>query len=370
MTHRNDVVDGGDVTEDANQNPVSPVRGPRDREQPLSKGSDLKRQVAPCFPQCSPPLTRSTWDRKPRPVSLLHVQISPVTSRNQRRPRSPPSPTLQRLPKAPRPPRDCYRARAVPGEEEEEEDGEQSSESGSWGSSWEEVEEEEEVVASPETSKEAEAGVQEPYHPDKGRVRLDECRVRLDECPVRLDEGRVRLDEVRVRMDECPLRLGEGPVIVQEGQVYLSDQHIDPTYLTPEIVREADAGTHERHHLDKGRVRMDEGRVRLDERPVRLGEGPVIVQEGRVYLSDQHIDPTYLTPETVRKADAGAQERHHLDEGSIRMDEGPVRMDEGPVRPGEGPVRPGEGPVVIQEDRVHLYDLPDRHADHTYLTLV
>ena len=248
-------------------------------------------------------------------------------------------------------------------------DGEQSSESESWGSSWEEVEEEE-VVASPETSKEAEAGVQEPYHPDKGRVRLDECRVRLDECPVRLDEGRVRLDEVRVRMDECPLRLGEGPVIVQEGQVYLSDQHIDPTYLTPEIVREADAGTHERHHLDKGRVRMDEGRVRLDERPVRLGEGPVIVQEGRFYLSDQHIDPTYLTPETVRKADAGAQKRHHLDEGSIRMDEGPVRMDEGPVRPGEGPVRPGEGPVVIQEDRVHLYDPPDRHADHTYLTLV
>ena len=80
-------------------------------------------------------LTRSTWDRKPRPVSPLHVHISPITLRNHRRPRSPPSPTLQRLPKAPRPPRDCYRARAVPGEEEEEEDGEQSSESGSWGSS-------------------------------------------------------------------------------------------------------------------------------------------------------------------------------------------------------------------------------------------
>ena len=433
VTHRNNVVDGGDVTEDANQNPVSPLRGPRDREQPLSKGSDLKRQVAPCSPHCSPPMTRSTWDRKPRPVSPLHVQISPVTSRNQRRPLSPTSPILQRLPKAPRPPRDCYSARAVPGEEEEEEAGEQSSESGSWGSSWEEVEEEEEVVASPETAREAEAGVQEPYHPDKGRVRLDECRVRLDECPVRLDEGRVRmdkgrvrLDECRVRMDECPVRPGEGPVIVQERRVHLFDQHIDPTYLTPETVREADAAAHERHHLDEGRVRMDEGCVRMDEGPVRLGEGPVVVQERRVHLSDQHIDPTYLTPETVREADAAAHERHHLDEGRVRMDEGCVRMDEGPVRLGEGPVivqegqvylsdphidptyltpetvreadasaheryhldegcvrmdegrvrmdegplRLGEGPVDIQEDRVHLYDLPDLHSDHTYLTLV
>ena len=334
VTHRYDVVDGGDVTEDADQSPVSPVCGPRRREQPLSKGSGLKRQVAPCSPHCSPPLARSTWDRKPRPVSPLHVQISPVTSRNQRRSLSPPSPTLQRLPKAPSPPRDCYRARAVPGEEEEEEDGEQSSESGSWGSSWEEEEEveeeeeeEEEVVASTETARETEAGVQEPYHPDNGRVRLDECRVRLDECPVRLDECPVRMDEGRVRLDEV-------------------------------------------------RVRLDEGRVRMDEGPVRPGEGPVIVQEGRVYLSDQHIDPTYLTPETVRKADAGAHERHHLDEGRIRMDQGCVRIDGGRVMLDQGrvrmdgcPLRPDEGPVVIQEGRVHLYDLPDRHADHTYLTL-
>ena len=187
VTHRNDVVDGGDVTEDANQNPFSPVCGSRHREQPLSKGSDLKRQVAPCFPHCSSPLARSTWERKPRPVSPLHVHISPVTLRNQRRPRSPPSPTLQRLPKAPRPPRDCYRARAVPGEEEEEEDGEQSSESGSWGSSWEE-----EVVASPETAREAEAGALERNHLGV----LEESPVRLQESPVSLQESAVRLDSV------------------------------------------------------------------------------------------------------------------------------------------------------------------------------
>ena len=213
VTHRNDVIDGGDVTEDAHQNPVSSVRGPRDREQPLSKGSDLKRQVAPCSPHCSPPLTRSTWDRKPRPVSPLHVHISPVTSRNQRRPLSPTSPTLQRLPKAPSPPRDCYRARAVPGEEEEEEDGEQSSESGSWGSSWEE--EEGEVVAFPETAREAEAGALERNHLGV----LEESPVRLQESPVSLQESAVRLDS--------------GPVSIRGGQVRLSDQHVDPTYLSP-----------------------------------------------------------------------------------------------------------------------------------------
>ena len=212
VTRRNDVVDGGDVTEDAYQSPVSPVCGPRHREQPLSKGSGLKRQVAPCSPHCSPPLARSTWDRKPRPVSPLHVQISPVTSRNQRRSLSPPSPTLQRLPKAPSPPRDCYRARAVPGEEEEEEDGEQSSESGSRGSSWEE---EEEVVACPETAREAEAGALDGNHLGV----LEESPVRLQESPVSLQDSQVRLDS--------------GPVSIRGGQVRLSDQHVDPTYFTP-----------------------------------------------------------------------------------------------------------------------------------------
>ena len=211
VTHRNDVVDGGDVTEDANQNPVSQVYGRRHQAQRLLKGSDLKRQVAPCSPHCPPPL-RSTWDLKPRPVSPLHVHISPITLRNQRRPRSPPSPTLQRLPKAPRPPRDCYRARAVPGEEEEE-DGEQSSESGSWGSSWEE--EEGEVVAFPETSREAEPGALERNHLGV----LEEGPVRLQESPVSLQESAVRLDS--------------GPVSIRGGQVRLSDQHVDPTYLTP-----------------------------------------------------------------------------------------------------------------------------------------
>ena len=193
VTHRYDVVDGGDVTEDADQSPVSPVCGPRRREQPLSKGSGLKRQVAPCSPHCSPPLARSTWDRKPRPVS-------------------PPSPTLQSLPKAPSPPRDCYRARAVPGQDEEEEDGEQSSESGSRGSSWEE---EEEVVACPETAREAEAGALDGNHLGV----LEESPVRLQESPVSLQDSQVRLDS--------------GPVSIRGGQVRLSDQHVDPTYFTP-----------------------------------------------------------------------------------------------------------------------------------------
>ena len=193
VTHRYDVVDGGDVTEDADQSPVSPVCGPRRREQPLSKGSGLKRQVAPRSPHCSPPLARSTWDRKPRPVS-------------------PPSPTLQSLPKAPSPPRDCYRARAVPGQDEEEEDGEQSSESGSRGSSWEE---EEEVVACPETAREAEAGALDGNHLGV----LEESPVRLQESPVSLQDSQVRLDS--------------GPVSIRGGQVRLSDQHVDPTYFTP-----------------------------------------------------------------------------------------------------------------------------------------
>ena len=193
VTRRNDVVDGGDVTEDAYQSSVSPVCGPRHREEPLSKGSGLKRQVAPCSPHCSPPLARSTWDRKPRPVS-------------------PPSPTLQSLPKAPSPPRDCYRARAVPGQDEEEEDGEQSSESGSRGSSWEE---EEEVVACPETAREAEAGALDGNHLGV----LEESPVRLQESPVSLQDSQVRLDS--------------GPVSIRGGQVRLSDQHVDPTYFTP-----------------------------------------------------------------------------------------------------------------------------------------
>ena len=71
------------------------------------------------------------------------------------------------------------------------------------------------MVASPETSREAEAGALERNHLGV----LEESPVRLQESPVSLQESAVRLDS--------------GPVSIRGGQVRLSDQHVDPTYLTP-----------------------------------------------------------------------------------------------------------------------------------------